>query len=167
MFKHIEEVEQLEKKRYSDKLSTDRGALFAGAAEGRQMTTFNGRPNVPPPASSDLPDIDADPEVTEGLQALDRGNKDIDKDLDDIQANIGVLREVAINMDRELDKQDAILDNIDKKVDKAQIHLDNVNVKMKQALDGAMKGDKFMVNCILLCVLLCLAGFIANYALKN
>lgn len=32
VFKHIEEVEVLEKKRYNDKLATDRSALFAGAA---------------------------------------------------------------------------------------------------------------------------------------
>ncbi len=32
VFKHIEEVEQLEKKRIADKLAVDRSALFAGAA---------------------------------------------------------------------------------------------------------------------------------------
>lgn len=59
-----------------------------------------------------------------------------------------------------------MLDTIDNKVDKAQVHLDNINVKLKQALDGVMKGDKFMVNCILICVLLSLVGFIASYFLK-
>jgi hypothetical protein len=59
-----------------------------------------------------------------------------------------------------------MLSTITKKVDKAQDHLDNVNLKLKSALDGVMKGDKFIVNCVLLTILLCLVGFISTYAMN-
>ncbi len=59
-----------------------------------------------------------------------------------------------------------MLATLDQKVDKAQTHLDNVNKKMKNAVEGVMKGDKFMVNFVLISVLLCLAGFIASYFIQ-
>ena len=37
---------------------------------------------------------------------------------------------------------------------------------MKKTLDGVMKGDKFMVNCVLLCVILALAAFISSQFLN-
>jgi SYP7 family syntaxin len=162
VFKHIEECENLEKKRFADKLNADRGALLTGAAVKIDMVNTSG------PTATDLPDIDADPdpEVTRGLQQLHEGDHKIDMDLEQISANVNILKEIAINMDKELGRQNDMLDVIDKKVDKAQIHLDHVNAKMKKALDGVMKGDRFMVSCILLCVLLALAGFVSNMFIK-
>ncbi|KAI3634196.1 hypothetical protein MIR68_007800 [Amoeboaphelidium protococcarum] len=166
VLKHIEEIETMEKKRYTDKTSADRAALFDGAASAKlDFVAFDSKPAGKAAFQTNLPDIDDDPEVGAGLQLLQENNRAIDQDLDTIRQNVGVLKEIAINMDQEIQKQNAMLDVIDTKVDKAQVHLDKVNMKMKQALDGVMKGDKFLVNCILLCVLLSLAGFIASYYL--
>jgi hypothetical protein len=60
-----------------------------------------------------------------------------------------------------LDGQNQKLEAIDKKVESALDHTDNLNIALKKSLDGAMKGDKFMVNCILMCVLLALVAFIS------
>lgn len=46
------------------------------------------------------------------------------------------LKEIAIDMDSELKKQNGMLDSIDKKVENTQAHLSNVNLKMKKAIDG-------------------------------
>jgi t-SNARE complex subunit (syntaxin) len=56
-----------------------------------------------------------------------------------------------------------MLNVIDKKVDDAQDHLDHINLKMKKAVDGVMKGDRFLVSCVLFTVLLCLITFIVSY----
>lgn len=102
VFKHIEELEQLEKKRYQDKTSQDRAALFDGAAGSSKMDFVSfgdskptGKSQMPP----GLPDIDDDPETSAGLQQLQTNNKDLDQDLDLIRSNLGVLKEIAINMD--------------------------------------------------------------------
>jgi hypothetical protein len=66
-------------------------------------------------------------------------------------------------MNDELDNQDIALTKIDKDVNNALDELDNVNIKMKKMLDDVMKGDKFMVNCILVCLVLSLVGFISSF----
>jgi t-SNARE complex subunit (syntaxin) len=66
-------------------------------------------------------------------------------------------------MDREIDRQNAMLDVIETKVDKAQAHLDNINVKLKNTVEKVMKGDTFLVNCVLFCIVLCLVSFIGSY----
>jgi t-SNARE complex subunit (syntaxin) len=58
--------------------------------------------------------------------------------LDEIHANVMALKEIAIDMDSELKKQNLMLDSIDKKVENTQAHLSNVNLKMKKAVDGVI-----------------------------
>jgi len=41
-------------------------------------------------------------------------------------------------------------------------HMDNVNIRLKKSITGVMAGDKFLVNCVLLCVLLALIAYIAS-----
>eukprot|EP00158_Paraphelidium_tribonemae_P002089 Partr_v1_DN25113_c0_g1_i2_m76941 putative NA len=165
--KHIEECENLEKKRFNDKVQSERSALMGGGTSVKiEMTNFGGGKPAPSAGNgtdSQLPDIDNDPEVTSGLQALAAGNQDLDNDLDQISNAVGQLKEVAINMDSELTKQNGMLDELDKKADKTAAHMDNVNLKMKKAVEGMMKGDKFLVNCVLISIILALAGFIGSY----
>lgn len=94
VFKHIEEIENLEKKRVTDKLGSDRNALFDGAAPVKigtwllstwnakiqkigfdvEFATFDGKPEY---NASKLPDIDDDPAIAGELQILEQNNKDI------------------------------------------------------------------------------------------
>lgn len=79
------------------------------------------------------------------------------------------LRDIAIQMGNELDKQKDDLDRLEKGVDKATDHVDNINVALKNTVEKAstkliqvMAGDRFMVNAILLCVILALGAFIVT-----
>ncbi|KAJ3369842.1 hypothetical protein GGF31_004914 [Allomyces arbusculus] len=180
---HLEECENLDKARFNDKMAADRVNLFSGGTTpGASPSKLNfgqfnktgavnpssalgggalgGSPTSNAPA--ELPDI----EVAEDLALIRQRNMDIDQELDEIGAGVQVLKQIAIQMGEEVDKQNEMLDKIDTKVDKAQEHLVSVNMKMKEALDGVMKGDKFLVNCVLLCVLLALIAYIASQLVK-
>lgn len=82
--------------------------------------------------------------------------------MNEIGAGVAKLKEIALEMGQELDRQDEVLDRVDVKVEAALDHVDNINVQLKKSLDGIMKGDRFMVNCILMCVLLALIAFIST-----
>jgi t-SNARE complex subunit (syntaxin) len=108
--------------------------------------------------TAELPDI----EVQEDLALIRQRNMDIDKELEEIAAGVAVVKQIAIQMGDELEKQNEMLDTIDTKVEKANDHVQAVNAKMKAALDGVMKGDKFLVNCVLLCILFALVAYITS-----
>ncbi|KAI9330383.1 hypothetical protein DFJ73DRAFT_858936 [Zopfochytrium polystomum] len=172
--RHIEEVENLERRRFNEGVAIDREELMAGGNTGvagragghRAIGTYGGHyddvspssPSGADPFESGLPDID----VEEDFKAINERNRAIDEDLEVIGAGVARLKELANNMGQELDRQNEDLAEVDRKVNKALDHVDNVNIQMRKVVDGVMKGDKFMMNCILLCVLLALLGFIAS-----
>ncbi|KAJ3294387.1 hypothetical protein HK104_003634 [Borealophlyctis nickersoniae] len=167
---HIEELENLEKRKFNEAYAADRVDLLSGGRGG--VGGFGGRARGGPSGAggaggaeepdpfmnSELPDID----VEEDFKIIDERNKNIDDDLDHIGIAVANLKGIATNMGQELDKQNEQLDTIEKGVDVALDHVDNLNIKLRKTLDGMMKGDRFMVNCILLCVLLALVAFVAS-----
>ncbi|TPX63277.1 hypothetical protein SpCBS45565_g06733 [Spizellomyces sp. 'palustris'] len=163
--KHIEEVENLEKRKFNDGYTEARVELLAG---NRGNPAYRARPNkgapvdedsVPDPfTTTELPDID----VEEDLKRIGERNKMIDQDLDDIGAGVARLKDIANDLGNELDRQNDVLDEIERGVDTALDKVDNLNIKMRKAVDGVMKGDRFMVNCVLMCVVLALVAFIAG-----
>ncbi|KAL7753703.1 hypothetical protein RI367_000634 [Sorochytrium milnesiophthora] len=171
---HLEECENLDKARFNEKMAGDRVNLFSsGVSQHSSKLDFSkfkspgaagpmspgGTPGAGMQVNKDeLPDI----EVQEDLALIRQRNIDLDQELDEIAAGVGQLKQIAITMGEEVDKQNAMLDEVETKVDKVQEHMLSVNMKMKQALDGVMKGDRFLVNCILICVLLGLIGYIAT-----
>ncbi|KAI9145633.1 hypothetical protein BKA69DRAFT_1048758 [Paraphysoderma sedebokerense] len=169
-FMHLEECQNLDNSRFNDKFAADRADLFAGGSALPSKVEFvkfpqgavgpmnTGSPLTPGNPETELPDID----VAEDLVLIKKYNLDLDKELDEIAAGVAQLKEVAVKMGEEVDKQNAMLDDVEGKIDKAQEHLTTVNMKMKQALDGVMKGDRFLVNCVLICILLALTGYIAS-----
>ncbi|KAJ3092779.1 hypothetical protein HK102_003042 [Quaeritorhiza haematococci] len=190
-FQHIEECENLEKRRFNEKAgvdrlellrgsvtssggprrpygitsdgdgvetNADRAALFEGAANARARKKADEDGGADPFLNSNLPDIDVD----EDFEKLNERNKMIDQDLEDIEHGVKKLKELAQDMNQELDKQNEALKDLEKGVDQALDEVDNVNIKLKRALDHMMKGDRFMVNCILLCIILALVAFIAS-----
>ncbi|KAJ3220261.1 hypothetical protein HDU67_003276 [Dinochytrium kinnereticum] len=169
--KHIDEVENLEKRRLNDNYALDRTELLvggkasnAGVGGHRGVGVYGGANSAAPQQSdnpfttTELPDID----VEEDFKNINERNKAIDEDLEEIGAGVQKLKEIANAMGQELDNQNDELKDIDKAVNKALDHVDNVNISMRRALDGMMKGDKFMINCILICVLLAILGFISS-----
>jgi t-SNARE complex subunit (syntaxin) len=91
---------------------------------------------------------------------MNTNNKMIDNDLQDIGKGVRQLRGLANDMGKELDTQNDQIRDLEKGLGKVLDNVDTINVKMKNTVDKVMKGSKFMVNCILLCVILALVVFI-------
>ena len=85
-----------------------------------------------------------------------------DKELEDIGKGLEVLKEIAVNMNQELETQNQMIDEIEHKVEKAGAKLGTLNIKLQQTLDKVMKGDRFLMTFILVCLLLAIIGFIAS-----
>ncbi|KAI8921909.1 hypothetical protein DFJ77DRAFT_3346 [Powellomyces hirtus] len=163
--KHIEECENLEKRKFNDAFTEQRtellsgGARAAAAKRGGKKNAAAEEPEQPDPFThSELADID----VEEDFKRIGERNKLIDNDLDQIGAGVARLKDLANDMGNELDRQNDVLDDIERGVDTALDRVDNLNVKMRKAVDGVMKGDRFIVNCVLMCVVLALVAFIAG-----
>lgn len=135
VFDHIEECKQLDQRRNSGLSYTN---------------TRNTDPVV-----TELPDID-----DAGFQMLRKNDAIIDDMLDNTIVGVHDLRDMAIEMGKEAEKQGVMMDNLDVKVDKVNIELENINIRLKKALDSVRKGDRFIVDIILLCILLGLGGYI-------
>jgi len=138
VFQHIKEVEALNNRKHGDS-----AFMGAGGAENRD------------PTITELPNID-----DEGFQVLRRNDAKIDKYLDDISGSVNVLGEMAREMGKEAELQGVMLDNLDNKVDIVNDQLENINHRMRKALENLRKGDRFIVDIILLCVLLGIGGYI-------
>jgi hypothetical protein len=67
------------------------------------------------------------------------------------------------NHGQELDKQSQILGDVATKFDKELDHVEHINVRMQDNVEKVMKGDKFIMNCVLLVVLIALASFIVTF----
>jgi len=76
------------------------------------------------------------------------------------------MKEIAINMNQELDTQNQMIDQIQTKVDKAGEKLNTLNAKLQQTLDKVMKGDRFLILFVMACILLAVIGFIASMFIK-
>ena len=90
---HIEECENLERRKQTDAYTSDRVELLSGGGHGG--VHYNGRPGEEDPFThTDLPDID----VEEDLKNIRNKNKEIDQDLDDLGAGVARLKEIALDM---------------------------------------------------------------------
>jgi SYP7 family syntaxin len=173
IFKHIDECELQEKKRYTSKNSEARTELFAGSGRGVALGPA-GSSNYPScsgagPSSSmggsALPEIDS--ETQEGLQLLERKNVAIDEQLEVVAEGVNELKSIALNMRDEVKVQSAMVDEITSKVDSASSHLNNMNRKMKQTLAKTRSADRFILDFILLVVLLAIVGYIISMVTGN
>jgi DNA repair exonuclease SbcCD ATPase subunit len=162
-YKHIEECEKWEKRVLDKRAQEDRLQLLSGSSNRNdneyEMKSANDGDNQ----FSDLVEID---DYTDQLQDLKNRNAEIDKELDEVLKGVGVLKEIALNMDQELETQNQMIDQIEHKVNKSQQKLDSINAKLQKTLDKVMKGDRFLVNFVLICVLLLIVGFIATMFVK-
>jgi len=142
VFDHIEEIRQLDQKRHGD-------------------SAFSTNKKNKDPLVTELPDID-----DAGFQQLKKNDQVIDGILQDISSNVNDLKEIANEMGKEINKQGVMLDDLDVKVDKVNDELENINIRLRKALDSVRKGDRFIVDIILLCILLGLCGYIYSIVKK-
>lgn len=136
VFDHIEEIKGLDQKRHSE------GSAFSQKKGADPLIT-------------ELPDID-----DAGFQMMRKNDQVIDGMLDNIKDNVGVLKEMASEMGKEAERQGVMLEDLEIKVDKVNDELENINIRLRKALESIRKGDRFIVDIILLVILLGLAGYI-------
>jgi len=144
-WKHIEECRHIERQGFGQ----------TGALGSNDTTTK--------PLITELPDVDGD----EGFQLLRKNDQIIDQKLELASQGVRVLKEMASDMGKEIEVQTVMLNEVTEKVDRTQAHLDNINRRLKKTLVAVRKGDRFILDFILLVILLALGGFLYNMLAKK
>ncbi|KAG1367844.1 Syntaxin-71 [Cocos nucifera] len=85
-----------------------------------------------------------------------------DQGLDIISEGLDTLKNMAHDMDEELDRQVPLMDEIDTKVDKATSDLKNTNVRLKETVNQLRSSRNFCIDIILLCIVLGIAAYLYN-----
>ncbi|XP_009116809.1 syntaxin-73 [Brassica rapa] len=85
-----------------------------------------------------------------------------DQGLDFIAEGLDTLKNMAQDINEELDRQEPLVDEIDTKIDKASTDLKSTNVKLKDTVTKLRSSRNFCIDIILLCILLGIAAFIYN-----
>ncbi|KAL6507932.1 hypothetical protein OROGR_024127 [Orobanche gracilis] len=89
-----------------------------------------------------------------------------DQGLDVIAEGLGTLKNMAQDMNEELDRQVPLMDEIDNKVDKATADLKNTNVRLKDTVNQLRSSRNFCIDIILLCLILGIAAYLYNVLRK-
>ncbi|KAL6967282.1 hypothetical protein U1Q18_033085 [Sarracenia purpurea var. burkii] len=89
-----------------------------------------------------------------------------DQGLDIISEGLDTLKNLAHDMNEELDRQVPLIDEIDTKVDGAAADLKNTNVRLKDNLNKIRSSRNFFIDIILLCVILGIASYLYKYVLN-
>nr|XP_017249141.1 PREDICTED: syntaxin-71-like [Daucus carota subsp. sativus] len=80
--------------------------------------------------------------------------------LDVISEGLDTLKNLANDMNEELDKQVPLIDDIETKVDQNSAALKSTNVRLKEQLDQLRSSRNFCMDIILLCVILGIASYL-------
>uniref|UniRef100_A0A7N2R8C9 t-SNARE coiled-coil homology domain-containing protein n=1 Tax=Quercus lobata TaxID=97700 RepID=A0A7N2R8C9_QUELO len=83
-----------------------------------------------------------------------------DQGLDMISEGLDTLKNMASDMNEELDRQVPLMDEIDTKVDKAAADLKNTNVRLKDTVNQLRSSRNFCIDIILLCIILGIAAYL-------
>ncbi|XP_028807979.1 syntaxin-71-like [Neltuma alba] len=83
-----------------------------------------------------------------------------DEGLDIISEGLDTLKNLALDMNEELDRQVPLMDEIGTKVDKATSELRNNNTRLRKTLNEVRSSRNFCIDIILLCVLLGIVSYI-------
>ena len=157
VFKHIEECEAIEKRRYNGKQAEARVELFSGGTSGAGSSSTSSTVSRVP-VGTELPDI----ETQDGLKMLAAKDKVIDEGLDQIAEGVQDLKSLALDMRDEVKVQSAMVDEITSKVDSASSQLSGINKKMKKTLQSTRSADRFILDFILLAIVLGIAGYVVS-----
>ncbi|ERN18132.1 hypothetical protein AMTR_s00054p00051700 [Amborella trichopoda] len=83
-----------------------------------------------------------------------------DQGLDAIADGLDTLKNMAHDMNEELDRQVPLIDEIDTKVDRATSDLKNTNVRLKDTVTKLRSSRNFCIDIILLCIILGIAAYL-------
>lgn len=89
-----------------------------------------------------------------------------DQGLDMISEGLDTLKNMAHDINEELDRQVPLIDEIDTKVDKATSDLKNTNVRLKDTVTKLRSSRNFCIDIILLCIILGIAAYLYNVLKK-
>ncbi|XP_013627421.1 PREDICTED: syntaxin-72 isoform X1 [Brassica oleracea var. oleracea] len=101
-------------------------------------------------------------ESSQFRQEYEMRRKKQDEGLDVISEGLDALKNLARDMNEELDKQVPLMDEMETKVDGATSDLKNTNVRLKQQLVKMRSSRNFCIDIILLCVVLGIISYIYN-----
>jgi len=140
-FRHLEELKYLEKQGY----------------KGGRASEIDSRLTDTNSAPAKLPDID-DPQ----FEILRNNDALINAKLDVVLDNVMVLKNIANEMNNELDKQTEMIDNLNTKAEKVQDQMENLNVRLKKQLNNVRSCDRFIIDFICVILILALALYLYN-----
>jgi len=143
--KHIAECKHLEKQGFSNN-----NAFFDGYTKGDEQVITS------------LPDID-----DSDFQTLRQNDAKIDVKLELVGQGVEVLRNMAVDIGREIELQGVMINELDQKVDVTNAQLNNLNRRLKNTLEKVRKADRFCIDIILVIILLALIGYIYNTVKKD
>ncbi|XVE59804.1 hypothetical protein DITRI_Ditri05aG0076300 [Diplodiscus trichospermus] len=83
-----------------------------------------------------------------------------DEGLDIISEGLDTLKNIALDMNEELDRQVPLMDEIDTKVDKATSDVRRTNVRLKKTVTEIRSSRNFCIDIIMLCVILWIASYL-------
>ncbi|KEH42257.1 syntaxin of plants protein [Medicago truncatula] len=83
-----------------------------------------------------------------------------DQGLDMIAEGLDTLKDMAHDMNEELDRQVPLMDEIDAKVDKASSDLKNTNVRLKDTVNQLRSSRNFCIDIVLLIIILGIAAYL-------
>uniref|UniRef100_A0A5B7B2T9 Putative syntaxin-71 n=1 Tax=Davidia involucrata TaxID=16924 RepID=A0A5B7B2T9_DAVIN len=89
-----------------------------------------------------------------------------DQGLDTIAEGLDTLKNMAHDMNEEIDRQVPLMDEIDTKVDKATADLKNTNVRLKDTVNQLRSSRNFCIDIILLIIILGIAAYLYNVLKK-
>ncbi|KAG6580598.1 Syntaxin-71, partial [Cucurbita argyrosperma subsp. sororia] len=89
-----------------------------------------------------------------------------DQGLDMISEGLDTLKNMAHDMNEEIDRQVPLMDEIDTKVDKAASDLKNTNVRLRDTVNQLRSSRNFCIDIILLCIILGIAAYLYNVLKK-
>ncbi|OAY83761.1 Syntaxin-71 [Ananas comosus] len=80
----------------------------------------------------------------------------------DSTSGLDTLKNMAHDMNEELDRQVPLVDEIETKVDRANADLKNTNVRLKETVTQLRSSRNFCIDIILLCIILGIAAYLYN-----
>lgn len=89
-----------------------------------------------------------------------------DEGLEMIAEGLDTLKNMAQDMNEEVDRQVPLMDEIDTKVDRATSDLKNTNVRLKHTVNQLRSSRNFCIDIILLCIILGIAAYLYNVLKK-
>ncbi|XP_048320652.2 syntaxin-71 [Ziziphus jujuba] len=89
-----------------------------------------------------------------------------DQGLEMISEGLDTLKNMASDMNEELDRQVPLMDEIDTKVDKAAADLKNTNVRLRDTVNQLRSSRNFCIDIVLLCIILGIAAYLYNVLKK-